>query len=340
MKEYLDKIEFLHPDFFYLLLLIPIFIVWYILRNKRRDPAMSYSTFSGLSQIKPSLRQQLRHILFVIRMLAFAMLVIALARPRSSERKEEVTTEGVDIVLTLDVSASMLAEDFRPNRIGAAKENAIDFIEKREHDRVGVVLFAAESFTLCPLTIDHKVANKMIDEIESGMINDNGTLLGVGLANAVARLKDSKAKSKVIILLTDGVDQRVPGKLAITPLTAADIAKTYGIKVYTIGVGTRGKARYPFKKPGGGIIYDYVDVEIDEEVLQKISAETGAKYYRATNNEALRNIYTEIDLLEKTKIEVSRLTRYKEEFHIFALSGVALFLLELLLGLTIFRKIP
>jgi Ca-activated chloride channel family protein len=245
-----------------------------------------------------------------------------------------VYSEGIDIVLALDISSSMLAEDFRPNRIGAAKTVADEFIAGRPNDRIGLVIFSGESFTQCPLTTDHAVLRNLLKEIKSGMIED-GTAIGMGLANAVNRLKDSKAKSRVIILLTDGVNNRG----SIDPVTAAQVAQTYGVRVYTIGVGTRGQAPYPFKTPFG-IQYQNVPVEIDENMLQQVASLTGGKYYRATDNKKLRAIYDEIDQLEKIKIEVKEYRRYTELFYGWVGLALAAFMLEVMLGNTVFRKTP
>jgi Ca-activated chloride channel family protein len=261
-------------------------------------------------------------------------LTIALARPQSTSTGEQVNTEGIDIVLAYDISGSMLAEDFRPNRIEAAKKVADDFIDGRPNDRVGLVVFAGESFTQCPMTIDHSVLKNLLKEIKSGMIED-GTAIGMGLATAVSRLKESKAKSKVIILLTDGVNNRG----FIDPMTAAGIAQSFGIRAYTIGVGTQGMAPYPFQTPFG-IQYQNVPVEIDESLLQKIAEQTGGKYFRATDNRKLKAIYEEIDKLEKTKIEVLQFHKHKEEFYSAAMIAGILGLIEVLLSLTVFRKVP
>jgi len=332
-------IHFANPEFFYLLIIIPAMAAWYIIKQKKLNPFLKLSSTEGFSNYKPTLRQIFRHGLFVLRILAVALIITALARPQSSSSKKSVNTEGIDIVITLDVSTSMLAEDFKPNRIEAAKKTALKFIEDRENDRIGLVIFSGESFTQCPITIDHAVLKNLFQSVKSGMIQD-GTAIGMGLATAVNRLKDSKAKSKVIILLTDGVNNTG----FIAPLTGADIAKTFGIKVYTIGIGSRGRAPYPFQVRGwdGKIYtqYQYVDVQIDEEILKQIAAATGGKYFRATGNKALENIYTEIDKMEKTKIDVAHFTRYSEKFFLFALAALILLALEGLLRYTIFKSVP
>jgi Ca-activated chloride channel family protein len=261
-------------------------------------------------------------------------LTIALARPQSTSRGENVSTEGIDIILVNDISGSMLAEDFRPNRIEAAKKVAMDFIDGRPTDRIGLVIFSGESFTQCPLTLDHGVIKSLLSEIKSGMIED-GTAIGMGLATAVSRLKDSKAKSRVIVLLTDGINNRG----SIDPLTAAGIAQQFGIRAYTIGVGTTGMAPYPVQTPFG-TQYQNVPVEIDEKLLEQIADQTGGKYYRATDNKKLKAIYDEIDRLEKTKIEVTQFRRHKEEFYSAAMFAGLFLLLELIFSQTLFRKIP
>jgi Ca-activated chloride channel homolog len=325
---------FANPEFFVLLAIVPVVIYWYIRYQRKQYVELQVSTVEIFHTVPRTWRQRFRHLLFVLRLFAFIFLVIALARPQSSSRGENVSTEGIDIVLVTDISGSMLAEDFRPNRIEAAKKVATDFIEGRLNDRIGLVVFSGESFTQCPLTLDHSVVKNLLKEIKSGMIED-GTAIGMGLATAVSRLKESKAKSRVIILLTDGVNNRG----FIDPLTAAGIAQSFGIRVYTIGVGTIGMAPYPVQTPFG-TQYQNVPVEIDETLLQKIADQTGGKYFRATDNRKLKAIYDEIDRLEKTKIEVTQFKRHKEEFYSAAMFAGILLLLELALAQTVFRKIP
>ncbi len=276
----------------------------------------------------------LRHVLFALEVLAIVFLVFALARPQSSNSWQTYTSEGIDIVLALDISGSMLARDFTPDRLEAAKEVATKFILERPQDKIGLVIFAGESFTQCPLTTDQAVLVNLLREVKSGMIED-GTAIGLGLANAVNRLKDSPAKSKVVILLTDGVNNRG----AIAPATAAELAKTYGIRVYTIGVGTYGEAPYPVQTPFG-VQLQNVPVEIDEDVLQQIAALTGGKYFRATDNDKLKQIYQEIDQLEKSKIEVKHFSKKNEQYFIFGLIGMCLLITQALLRYTVLRKIP
>lgn len=330
----MSGITFASPYFFYLLLLLPVFIYWYWKRYRRQYVEMRISTLEGFESAPRSWRQRLRNLLFVFRMLVFILLVVALARPQTSSRTEKHTTEGIDIILAMDISGSMLAEDFKPNRIDASKKVAMEFIDGRENDRIGLVVFSGESFTQCPLTTDHSVLKNLLKDIKSGMIED-GTAIGMGLATSVSRLKDSKAKSKVVILLTDGVNNRG----FIDPLTGAQIAQSFGIRVYTVGVGTMGMAPYPMQTPFG-IQYQNVPVQIDEEVLQKISDMTGGKYYRATDNKKLRAIYQEIDKLEKSKIETMEYRRKSEIFSTAALFAGLFLLLELLFKFTIFRSNP
>ena len=276
----------------------------------------------------------MRHVLFALEVLAIVLLVVALARPQSSNSWQTYTSEGIDIVLALDVSGSMLARDFTPDRLEAAKEVATKFILERPQDKIGLVIFAGESFTQCPLTADQAVLVNLLRDVKSGMIED-GTAIGLGLANAVNRLKDSPAKSKVVILLTDGVNNRG----AVAPATAAELARTYGIRVYTIGVGTYGEAPYPVPTPFG-VQLQNVPVEIDEEVLQQIAALTGGKYFRATDNDKLKQIYQEIDQLEKSKIEVKHFSKKNEQYFVFGLAGLCLLIVQVLLRYTLLRKIP
>lgn len=328
------NVQFANPEFFFLLGLLPLFVYWYFWRERKQVTELQISTMQPFLSAPRTWRQRLRHLLFIFRLIAFLLLVFALARPQSTSKGENVTTEGIDIVLATDISGSMLAEDFKPNRIDAAKRVAVDFINERPNDRIGLVVFAGESFTQCPLTLDHDVLKNLLREVKSGMIED-GTAIGMGLATAVSRLKESKSKSRVIILLTDGVNNRG----SIDPLTAAGIAQLFGIRAYTIGVGTRGMAPYPVQTPFG-MQYQNVPVEIDEVLLQKIADQTGGKYFRATDNKTLKSVYEEIDRLEKTKIEVTQFRRHKEEFSTAALLAGLFLLLELLLAQTIFRKIP
>ena len=324
---------FLNPAFFWLFVLFPLIIFFYFWKDKKNKPALKISVFRGFGKIRPSLRQRFRHLPFLLRLLTLSLFIVALARPNTFSAKKSVQTEGIDIIMAIDVSTSMEAEDFHPNRLEAAKKTAMDFIDARNNDRIGLVLFAAESFTQCPITIDHNILKGLFKSIKTKMLED-GTAIGMGLSTAVNRLKDSKAESKVIILLTDGVNNT--GKIA--PLTAADIAQSYGIRVYTIGVGTKGKAPFLTDTPFGKQ-YVYFDVEIDEELLRNIAHKTGGEYFRATGNKALENIYSNIDRLEKTKIDESIYKRYNDEFFPFLLAAVALLLLEFLTDRLLFNRL-
>ncbi len=330
----MSGISFANPEYFFLLAFVPLMIWWYWKRYRRQYVELQVSTTEVFHHVPKTWKHRVRHSLFVFRILALVLLTAALARPYATSSGEQISTEGIDIILANDISGSMLAEDFRPNRIEAAKKISEDFIKDRPTDRIGLVIFSGESFTQCPLTIDHSVLITLLREIKSGMIED-GTAIGMGIATAVSRLKDSKAKSRVIILMTDGINNRG----SIDPLTAAGIAQSYGIRVYTIGVGTIGMAPYPVQTPFG-IQYQNVPVELDEAVLQKIAEQTGGRYFRATDNRKLKEIYTEIDRLEKTKIEVTQFRKHKEEFYGYALFAGIFLLLEIALGLTVFKKAP
>lgn len=326
--------EFAHPKLLLLLSLLLPAIAWYIFKI-RTISTVRISSIRPVEELPVSFKQILRHVLFGIRILALSLLVIVLARPQSSNQWENVSTQGIDIVITLDISGSMLARDLKPDRLEASKNVAVEFISGRRNDRMGLVVFSGESFTQCPLTTDHSVLINLFKEIKSGMVED-GTALGVGLANAVKRLKDSQAISKVIILLTDGVNNRG----AIDPITAAELAKTFGIRVYTIGVGTMGTAPYPQQDFFGRTHYVQMPVEIDEETLQQISDITDGKYFRATDNNKLRQIYTEIDEMEKSKINVKEFSRKEEEFLPFALTALFLLVCEFVIRRTLLRSIP
>lgn len=332
--NFFSDIEFAHKYFFWLFLLLPVMIAWYFLKYKKYSGEIKFSSLSNFLGIKKSAKEYLRHSLFVLRLLALAGIITALARPQSSTSWQNVTTEGIDIILAMDISGSMLAEDLKPNRLEASKNVAMDFISGRPNDRMGLVLFSGESFTQCPITTDHAVLKNLFKDVKNGMITD-GTAIGLGLANAVNRLKDSEAKSKVVILLTDGENNR--GE--IPPLTAAEIAKAFGVRVYTIGVGTRGEAPFPFRSPFGGIVYQNVEVKIDEPLLTQIADMTGGKYFRATDNKKLKSIYEEIDKLEKSKIEVQEFRKKNEKFLPWVfIAGLFLFL-EFILKNTVFRSI-
>ncbi|CCZ06825.1 vWA domain-containing protein [Culturomica massiliensis] len=326
--------EFANPKYFLLLVLLLPMILWYVFKEKKSHADLQFSSLRAFRGIRHAGRVWLRHVLFALKVLAIVFLVTALARPQSSNSWQTYTSEGIDIVLGLDISTSMLARDFSPDRLEAAKEVATKFILERPQDRIGLVVFAGESFTQCPLTTDQAVLVNLLREVQSGMIED-GTAIGLGLANAVNRLKDSPAKSKVVILLTDGVNNRG----AIAPVTAAELAKTYGIRVYTIGVGTYGEAPYPVPSPFG-VQLQNMRVEIDEDVLRQIATVTGGQYFRATDNSKLEQIYKEIDQLEKSKMEVKHFSKKQEQYFWFGLIGVLLLVGEALLRYTLLRKIP
>ncbi len=325
--------EYLNKELFWLLLLIPVLILWYWRRYRHQYGELKLSFIPVAKRSSSSFRGNFIHVLFFIRLLVLGLLITALARPRSSLNEQEITSEGIDIVLVMDVSGSMLAEDFRPNRIEAAKKVASNFISGRPDDRIGVVVFAGESFTQCPITTDHVVLKNLMNDIKSGLIED-GTAIGMGLATAVNRLKESKVKSKVVVLLTDGVNNSG----FISPITATEIAKKFNIRVYTIGVGTIGFAPYPVKTPFG-VRHQQMEVKIDEELLTEIAQLTDGKYYRATSNSKLEKIYQEIDQLEKTKIEISTIERYKDEYLKYAIWAVILLMGELFFRYTIFRRV-
>lgn len=330
----MNEIVFKNPEYFYLLLVVVPMLAWYIFQHRKAGASIRYSTTMGFQNIAKSWKHYLRHLPFALLLAGITLLTTALARPQSSNSWQNVTTEGIDIVIALDISSSMLARDFQPNRLQASKEIATQFIAGRPNDKMGLVVFAGESFTQCPLTTDHAVLINLFKDIESGMIED-GTAIGNGLATAVSRLKESEAISKVIILLTDGENNR--GEIA--PITAAELAKTYGIRVYSIGVGTIGTAPFPVQTPFGTQLRD-VEVKIDEETMQQIADLTGGQYFRATNNEKLKQIYAEIDQLEKSKIEVKEYSRKDEEYQRFALFGALVLIFGLLLKTTLFRNIP
>ncbi len=328
-------IRFADPYFLFLLLLIPFLVFWYVRRRKGKGGTLRFSYLGFAKAVHRSSAERARHVLFVLRMFVLCLLILAFARPQSGIKGEEVITQGVDIVLAMDISSSMLAEDIQPNRVDAAKEVASDFVRGRQNDRVGMVVFAGEAYTQCPLTIDYGIILGFLDEIHVGMIED-GTAIGMGLATAVNRLRNSEAKSKVIILLTDGENNR--GE--IDPITAAQAAQAFDVRIYAIGAGTRGTAMYPVDDPIFGRRYVPMQVNIDEETLTRIANMTGGQYFRATDREQLDSIYQEIDEMEKTEISVNEYTRYSELF--FYLVGAAglLFLGELGLAHTRFRKIP
>lgn len=330
----MNHITFARPELFYLLIGLIPFIVWYVLRQKMSKASIQISTLASLKNAPLTWKHTLRHVAFLIQIAVLVLIIVCLARPQSSDSWENQTIEGIDIMIALDMSSSMLARDFQPDRLEAAKAVATQFISGRQYDRIGLVVFSAESFTQCPLTTDRAVLINLFQNLQSGILED-GTAIGLGLANAVSRLKDSNAKSKVVILLTDGENNR--GEIA--PSTAAEIAKTYGIRVYTIGIGTIGTAPYPVQTPFGVQMRD-IEVKIDEKTLQDMANITDGKYFRATNNQTLADIYKEIDQLEKSKIENKSFSKKSEEYRPFALSALVLALLAMVLQLVIFKHIP
>ena len=325
---------FHNPEYLFLLLLLVPVVFWYIWEMQKSDASLQISSHRSLLQFPPSRKIKFRHSLFVFRTLAMASIIIALARPQASNSWRTQNTEGIDIMMTLDLSGTMMAEDLKPNRLEAAKSVASEFILARPSDNIGLVVFARQSFTQCPLTIDHAVLINLFNCVHYGLIDD-GTAIGLGLANAVNRIKDSKAKSKVIILLTDGSNNC--GDIA--PITAAEIAKTFGVRIYTIGVGTKGIVNIPVQTPMG-TQYQQMQSEFDAKSLQDIANLTGGKYYNATDNRKLRQIYQDIDKLEKTKISVQQYSKKEEQFYVFALLAFIFLTLEILLRNTIFRRIP
>ena len=328
-----ENLTFANPAFFWGLLLIPLATVWYILRHKKQEASVRFSDTEGFQSLPKSWKVYGRHLLFALEMAALALLIVAMARPQSSSSSQKSNIEGIDIILAQDISGSMLARDFKPDRLEASKQVAAEFVEGRPGDRMGLVMFSGESFTQVPLTTDHGVMLNMLSELKSGMIED-GTAIGDGLATAINRLKDSEAVSKVIILLTDGMNNAG----SVDPYTAAEMAKLYGVRVYTIGVGSYGTAPFPVQTIFG-IQYQQMKVEIDEKLLQTIANSSGGRYFRATSNQKLDEIYAEIDKLERSKIEVLEFKRLHEEFYPLVAWALALLLLEFLLRRTVFRTI-
>ncbi|MEJ7589133.1 MAG: VWA domain-containing protein [Ferruginibacter sp.] len=332
-SDYLHTISFDAPKFFWTLLLLPALISWYLKKSNAQQAGIKVSSLKSFSGIS-SWKNLFRHIPFVFRLLAMALIIVALARPQTKNDEQRVEGAGIDIILCIDVSGSMTAQDFTPNRMEAAKAVAENFVEQRLTDRIGIVIFSGESFTQCPLTTDKTVLKMAIQSIRNGLLED-GTAIGDGLSTSVDRLRKSKSKSKVIILLTDGENN---GGL-IGPSNAKEIAKAFGIKVYTIGVGTEGYAPFPVKTDLGVIIQQQ-KVTIDEKLMKEIAGETGGKYFRAKDNVGLQNIYKEIDTLEKTKVEVTTITRYTEKFFPYVMTALVFLFLELVLRFTLFKKFP
>ena len=327
--------RFADPYYLLLLLLLPPFVWWYASRGERTLGTLRYSAVDRLRRADRRRTGRWRHVPFGLRLLALALLLVAFARPQTGVTAENVATDGIDIVLVLDLSSSMLAEDLEPNRIGAARQAAANFVRRRPNDRIGLVVFAGEAFTQAPLTLDHRVVTTLIDELEVGAIED-GTAIGMGLATAVKRLGDSSAESKVIVLLTDGQNNRG----AIDPQTASQMAQALGVRIYAVGAGTRGAARVPVDDPLFGRRYASMQVDIDDEALAELAAPTGGRYFRATDRESLERVYEEIDALETTEIEMTSFTRYGELFHLPLGAGLGLLLLEVALGRTVLRRLP
>jgi len=331
----LDGITFLNKEFFWLLLALPLAIVWYVFKHKQQKAELKISSLKGF-KITNSWLPKLKHLLFALRLLALGILIVALARPRTSETNTKTkTTRGIDIVMAIDVSASMLAKDLKPNRLEALKNVASKFIKGRPNDRIGLVEYAGESYTKTPITSDKSIVLNSLDDIKYNTIIEGGTAIGMGLATAVNRLKDSKAKSKVIILLTDGVNNSG----VLNPKIASELAVEFKIKVYTIGIGTNGMALSPVSTLSNGRFqYDRVQVEIDEDLLKDIAKVTGGQYFRATNNQKLEQIYTEINKLEKTEIDEIKFTTYQEHFRPFVWIAGLILLIEFLVRITLFRS--
>lgn len=327
-------LEFAHPYWLLLLLLLPALAYYYYKKQQEYYATLRLSSTQGFST-EDNWKVKLRPIIQVLQLLAIASLMIAIARPRLVLTKENVEVEGIDIMISMDVSPSMLAKDFEPNRLEVSKEVAKDFIEERDYDRIGLVVFAGESFTQCPLTTDHQVLNTFVDNIQSGLLK-NGTAIGMGLATAVKGLEESESKSKIVILLTDGENNSG----YISPTQAIGLAKEFGIKVYTIGVGTKGQARMPSAiRPDGSYAYTWMRVNIDEELLTNMANETGGQYFRAKDLEELKAIYEQIDELERSKIETTTIRNYTEQFHYFVLAALIFVFLQLVLSNTIFKTI-
>lgn len=337
MLSHFGDIKLAHA---WVLWLIPavfvLFVLWWIFFRKRAYATLKISSSQSLEGFGKPWRAMLKKLLPVLRLLALIFLLLALARPQITFDEEKITNEGIDLVLAVDVSTSMLAKDFSPNRLEAAKKEAVNFIEGRPHDRIGLVIFAGESNSQCPITIDHAIVKTQLKGVKNGLMED-GTAIGMGLGTSVQRLKDAEAKSKVVILMTDGVNN----KGSIDPLTACDLAVAENIRVYTIGIGTNGQAMTPVAmRPDGEIIFGYAEVEIDEALLKDIAKKTGGQYFRATNNKKLKDIYEQIDKLEKTKIEVSAFERKTEKFHVFALCAMLMVLVEILMRYWFLRSMP
>jgi Ca-activated chloride channel family protein len=335
MIDYFRSLTFEVPQLLILLGVIPLLGYWYYSRQRHEQVRLQISSIQSIKHLS-NWRSKLWPYLPWLKAASAAAMVIALARPQLTLKEEEVNAEGIDIMLIMDISSSMLAQDFQPDRLEVSKAVAKEFVDKRQYDRLGLVVFAGESFTQCPLTTDHRVVKDFLDGLQCGMLED-GTAIGMGLASAVNRLKDSEAKSKVAILLTDGVNNSG----YVKPLTAAEIAKQMATRVYTIGVGSRGQALSPVsRRSDGRYIFGMANVEIDEKLLDEMASMTGGKYYRATDQTSLEAIYAEIDVLEKTKIEITTFKRYSEEFRPFLLFGLGLLMIEWVMRMTLFKTLP
>lgn len=325
--------RFANPLFLLLLLAVPFFVIFW---KKKRPSSLRFPSFLELKKIKPGFTVKNRWALRVLRILAFILFVLALSRPQTVQSEKEYQTKGVDIVIALDISGSMQAEDFHPqNRLQVAKIEAKNFVKGRQNDRIGLVVFAGQSFTQCPLTLDYEILLRLIDEVQVGLVKD-GTAIGMAIANAINRLRESEAKSKIVILITDGENNA--GK--IDPITAAELAKTFGIKIYTIGVGKGGLVPFPVDDPLFGRRYVQMQVDIDEKTLSKIAKTTNGLYFRARDEHSLRAIYDKIDKLEKTEVKVKEYTNYDELFHYFLYPALVLLLVEVLLANSVFLKTP
>ena len=331
----MNEIHFANPNLLWLIFIVVPMLAYYIYRTIQGGATIQISSIKSVNEIGRTYKYYLRHLPFILRVCAVILLIVALARPQNREFESSSKTEGIDIMMAIDVSTSMLARDFEPDRIGAAKDVASKFIVDRDRDRIGFVIFAAESFTQSPLTTDKRSLQNLMAHIECGVLDD-GTAIGNGLATSINRLKESSAESKVIILLTDGVNNSG----TVMPLTAAGIAKSFGIKVYTIGVGSEGTAPYPMVDMWGRVHYEQIKVEIDEEMLREVAKETGGEYFRATDKDALIEVYETINKLERTEIDKTDYVKYIELFSTFLLIGLALLVLEQLLNYLVFRSIP
>ncbi len=331
----MNGITYMNPGFFWLFLIIPVLIAWYIWKRKQQTAHIRISSLKGFSA-KKSFWGTIRPVLFVMRILAISLIIVAMARPRKVDVSSKTkTTKGIDIVMAMDVSGSMLARDLKPNRMDALKKVAANFVKERPNDRIGLVVYASEAYTKTPVTSDKAVVLDALSSVNYNRLLQDGTGIGVGLTTAINRLKDSKAKSRIIILLTDGVNNAG----FIEPETASDIAKEYGIKVYTIGIGTNGTAEFPVAyAPNGGFIYKMMPVEIDQDLMKSIAAKTGGKYFRATSNSKLQSIYNEINKLETSEIEELKFYDYDEKYRPFAIAALALLLVEIGLRKTVFRS--